>query len=154
MIEFERTRDYKLIRSIVTHPRVYRPSIVSDAAPAREDFTVDEDERIWYVLVKERHIPIGFFMLVPETEDRWYLHVCFLPIGWGSSAVRAGRKLAPWLRYHSRCKTLCAAIPVYNRLAVHFAERCGAVYAGLSPRSIKKDGRFYDQALFEKKVTQ
>lgn len=145
---FERTFDYDLARAIVTHPKLYRPSQLSDFAPERGAYRVVEDPAIWYVLARgAAGDPLGLFMFVPRSPVWWEVHLCFLPGGWGRSRD-ISLACAHWFSEQTGCRKLSATVPAYNRLMHSLAARLGMERVGVLTASVRQAGRLCDQTIF------
>jgi RimJ/RimL family protein N-acetyltransferase len=146
MIWFERSFDYDLIRSIITHPAIY-PHMVSDGACAPEEYRPCEDSGISYMLVRDDDELIGMFMLVPQTSVCWEVHSCFLPNGRGR-AITAYKAGIQWIWENTPCRKLVGNTPSDNRLALRIAERAGLKVMGVNEKSLSRDGVLIDQVMF------
>jgi RimJ/RimL family protein N-acetyltransferase len=146
LIVFERTRDYALVRAILTHPAIW-PWIGDDFAPPIDQWQPVEDERIWYVVARERGGLLGLFLFLPQSAVCWECHVSMLPEAWGGGALRAGREVIPWLAAHTGCRRLVAQIAASNPRAIRYAEACGFTRFGINSKSFMKSGKLEDQVL-------
>lgn len=145
-LTFERTEDWKLIREIALHPQIW-PQISDDFSPEPEVWQPVQNPEFWYVLARERGVPIGLFVFIPENPACWRSHVCILPEAWGSIARAACRNVFPWLWERTICKRIIGSIPVSNSLAILFAIQCGMLKYGVNPKSVMKNGKLEDQVL-------
>jgi RimJ/RimL family protein N-acetyltransferase len=146
MITFQRTYDYDLIESIMTHPQLYEAA-ADDFAPTRESFQPRTDSDIWYILVRFAGNVIGLFALAPQNAICWEVHTRLLPAAWGPIARAAAAALVPWVWENTGCRRLVTVCPSYNRLAIRFAERGGMTRYGVNPQSWQKGGALFDQVL-------
>jgi RimJ/RimL family protein N-acetyltransferase len=145
-LTFERTADLELVRSILTHPRIYR-HVGDDFAPAVEDFRPLDDSRLWYVVVRDRDEVLGLLLYVPRSAVMWEAHISMLPAGWGRAVeAAAGGFRWMWSQVPAVCFT--AMIPVSNPLACRVAEAAGMELVGRIPRSFARGGRVVDQLFF------
>lgn len=145
-ITFERTSDWDLVKKIATHPKIW-PTISDDFSPPRDKWQPVETSEIWYVLVRGKGVPIGFFMFAPETAVCWHSHICILPIAWGDVAHLACRLVFYWLWERTECRRIIGSIPVSNPLAIKFAVQCGMERYGVNPKSFMRRGQLEDQIL-------
>ena len=143
---FERTRDYELIRSIMSHRRIY-PFITDDLCPAVEDFRPAHSDAIWYMLAKDEGDLLGMWIFVPQNGICWEVHTCLLPVGWGERGARAARELAGWVWQHTECRRIITNVPECNRLALRFAMRAGMETFGRNKQSFLKSGKVHDQIM-------
>ena len=143
---FTRTTDYSVIRSIITHPKVY-PNVSDDFSPKREDFVPIEHPGIWYVLVSDGEELLGVFTFIPQNAVCWEVHTCLLPNAWGERAKDAGRGVIQWIWDNTPCLRIVTNVPRYNRLALGFALQSGLKQFGNNSRSYMKKGKLHDQIL-------
>lgn len=146
MVSFERTRDLALVRSIVTHPRVYR-GVLSDFAPTPEAYQPPDNESYWYLIPKRLNVPLGVFVFVPQSPVWWEAHMALLPQAWGEAA-EISKAMVAWLAQHTSCRKITAHVPQYNRLMIHLAKRIGMTHVGVNTRSVRKNGTLHDQQIF------
>lgn len=145
MLTIERTFDYELVRSFITHPRVYG-SLTDDGCGPADSFKPCESEAVIYALVKLDGEPAGVFMFVPENSVTVQVHTCMSPRVWGQSDV-AARMTAHWLFTTTGVVRINTQVPVYNKLAERLALRAGMKQYGLCPKAFLKDGKLWDIAL-------
>lgn len=143
---FERSRDWELIKRIVTHPKVY-PFISDDFSASRDQWEPIKDESIWYVVVRDGEEALGLWAFIPENAICWKVHTCLLPAAWGAKARKAAEELAPWLWANTPCLRVITDVPEDNRLAFHFALVVGMKEFGVNPKSYMKHGRLHDQIM-------
>lgn len=143
---FERCRDYGLIRSIMTHPRVYQ-HISDDGSPDVAEFQPVESEALWYVVVRDGEKVLGLWLLVPQNSICWEIHTCLLPEAYGQTGRRAAVEMAEWIWANTPCRRLITTVPVSNLLAHRFAVRSGMREFGRNPASFLKNGALHDQIL-------
>lgn len=146
MIRFERTRDYALVASILTHPEIY-PYLISDGAPSRDEFTPGRGEHLWYVLAFDGDDFLGLFFCVPLNAVTWELHTCLLPGSARRHAIAVYREGLAWLWANSPCRKAVGFIPEDNGRALAVALRGGLTKIGVLTKSIQKGGRLLDQTI-------
>lgn len=144
MITFERSFDYALIRTIVTHPRIW-PFISDDGSPPVEQYRPIESEAVWYVVARDGAEILGLWMLHPHNAVCWEIHTCLLPGAWGDRALEAARLFPEWIWANTVCRRVVTNVPDYNRVALKFAWRSGMLEYGVNPASFLKNGKLYDQ---------
>jgi RimJ/RimL family protein N-acetyltransferase len=142
-MRFEPTRNYGLIRGILTHPAIFR-HVTDDAAPAPADFRPNEDERIIYLLAWDGAELLGLVMFVPQGAVCLDVHVAFLPTAWGERAHDAMRGAVAWAFVHTGCARIVGAVAVSNPLAIAFAKSTGFAEWGRNPSSFLKNGKLRD----------
>ena len=142
---FQRTLDTDLIRSVITHPRIW-PAISDDFSGKSEDFQPSTEPSTWYIAVREGETLLGLFILTRQTGVCAELHTCLLPIAWGRS-TEIGRQLFDWVWENSVCERIVTNVPEFNRLALRASKRVGMTQFGFNERSFKKSGKLWGQIL-------
>ena len=149
MIRLERSKDYRLIRDIITHPRLY-PWIKSDDHPPAEKFWPAETDTIHYMLAYNDAELLGVVMVHPiHTLATWEIHHCIMPIGW-PSVDKIAEEVFLYLWTETPCQTAVGFTPVCNKLACRFALRVGMHKVGVISNGYRKDGRLYDIMVTER----
>lgn len=143
---FERCTDDALIRSIVTHEKIW-PHVGDDFTPPAEAWRPECAPYLLYLLCREGDEVLGLWLFVIRGAC-WETHACMLPGAWGAQATRCARELFAWLWRATPCRRLVASIPVYNRPALAFAARIGMTRFAVNERSYMRDGELHDQILF------
>jgi RimJ/RimL family protein N-acetyltransferase len=147
MISIAPSRDWKLLRSIATHPKVYK-YLTDDNCPAPEDFVFPENSPNLFVLATHHDKPIGFWMLdISGTE--YEVHTAMLPEARGPLAHEAAQSLLIWLWSETDCMTLKTKVPAYNRLALAYAKAAGMRECGILPKSYLRNGIMVDQIMLD-----
>jgi RimJ/RimL family protein N-acetyltransferase len=144
---YTRTADLDLVRSILTHPRIY-PWAGDDSAPAAEGFQPNPDDRIWYVLVHDGVELLGLLVFLPHVSVCWEVHCALLPCAWGPRTAEALSGAFGWIWARTECRRVVAAVPAGNKLACRLAFRAGMDVEGVRPGSWLKRGRLEDLILF------
>lgn len=149
VISLQRTYDFPLIKSIITHRRLW-PHIASDFHPTWEDFEPNESEAIHYLLASIGDEHLGLFMthwiISPLT---WEVHHAILPSAWMYTDEIAAQA-EHWIFTETPCETIVGHTPTCNKLACRFALKRGMVESGRIPNGYKKDGNLYDILIFNK----
>lgn len=140
---FERTRDMKLVRDVMTHPRIW-PWITDDGTGPADQFTPPDLPSVWYVAVRDGNDFMGIWMFVPRNAICYEVHTCLLPKAWGSFAVEASRAMSRWMWENSPARRIVTAVPAYNRLALNLARNAGMTQYGTDPQSCLKGGKVWD----------
>ena len=146
MITFERSKDYALIRQIMTHSRIWR-HITDDFSPSHEDFEPIQNDAIWYVMAKKYEVIIGLWVLIPDNHICWKIHTCLLPVAWGGFGLEAALQLPEWLWEHTECVRIITEVPEYNRVALKFAKAANMQQFGVNERAYMKHGRLQNLIL-------
>jgi RimJ/RimL family protein N-acetyltransferase len=143
---FEYTTDAALIRSIVTHPKIW-PDVSDDFTPAADDWRPGfASARPLYLVPKDGAEVLGVWLFEARGAC-WEIHTSFLPEAWGPRARQASAEMLAWLWSHTACRRLITNVPSYNRRALRFAERAGLTQFGVNERAYLKDGTLHDLIL-------
>lgn len=139
----ERTQDVQLIRTIMTHPKLY-PHLTDDFSPAPEDFQPVEHDSYIYLLVRDGDDLLGLFFFHPHTVSIWEVHTCLLPGAWGERGKAAAISSREWIWENlPHCLRIITNVPTYNRLALRFAQTAGMEQFGKNPDSFVKSNKVY-----------
>lgn len=143
----QRTRNARLIKSILTTPQIYE-EITEDVAPSAEDFEPQLTPGIEYVMIldDDRGI-IGLFILIRQNFVLAEIHTCLLPTHRGKTALEAAQTMIQWIWSETHYQRFITTVPVYNKKAIWFAGRSGMVRYGLNPKSYLKKGCLWDSVL-------
>jgi RimJ/RimL family protein N-acetyltransferase len=138
-VVIERTKDWELIKRIVTDKSVYS-KVSDDESPAAKDWQPSQHEQAYYLLVKNGIDELGIFYVAPQNGVTYQVHTCLLPHAYGPKAAVAAKELLDWVFENTNCERLVTEIPEYNSLALRFALKAGMEKYGYNPKSFKKDG--------------
>lgn len=144
MITFERTRNYRLIREVLVHPKIW-PFISDDASPPVEEFQPVEHDAFRYILAYCDDTLLGLWMFVPQNGVCWEVHTALLPVAWGLLGQSAAKALPGWIWENTPCRRIVTNVPSSNRLALHFALKAGMKIYGVNEGSYLKAGILRDQ---------
>lgn len=142
-LNFTRTRDWALIKKIVTESHNFR-QIADDGAPQPENWAPIKNDAVWYVLIKDAKNTLGVWAFFPETSIAWRAHICFLPIAYGRT-LRATKELFQWIWANTPCQRIVGAIPRSNRLALKLVHNAGCQAFGIDRKSFLKNGVLEDR---------
>lgn len=145
-MNFERSTDWKLIKAVVTHPRIY-DVIADDFSPSQDDWQPVESDRFWYVLAKDGEELLGLWAFHPLNGVCYEVHTCLLPNSWGSRARIAAKEVQTWAWLNMPCRRVVTEVPAFNRLALKFAKDAGFIEYGINPKSYLKHGTLHDIVL-------
>lgn len=148
-IRFERTRDYELIASIMTHPKLYG-WLADDFYPAPENFWPNASESIYYLLAFDGEECLGLCITHPINQLLWEVHHALLPKSWGQRAQRIGEAFEQWLWEFTPAVKAIGFTPSCNRLALAYARRAGMREAGRIERAYQRRFELHDLVIFEK----
>jgi hypothetical protein len=138
---FERTHEYELVRRILTDPGIYR-RMGEDGLPPPDEFEVNRDPRIWYVVAFDEGGLLGLFAFLPDTSICWQVHAALLRGIPPRVTHQVGREILPWIWSHTPCERVIARVPEINRAAVRFGQQAmGLIVHGFDPQSFCWGGR-------------
>lgn len=139
----EPSRDYALIRSIITDPAIYGRTVDDYSVPV-EDFQPIQSDRVMYAIARDGEQLLGLFILVESNGIMLEIHTCLLPCAYGSKASLAALAILDWIWTHTRCQRLITNVPAHNRLAQRFALAAGMTVFGVNPLSFQYRGQLED----------
>jgi RimJ/RimL family protein N-acetyltransferase len=145
-VTFARTRDFELVRAVLTHPSQYRMAS-EDGTPTPQDWRPNEHELIWYVEARLCKDVIGIFTFIPQNAVCYEIHAAVLPSAWGEQSSAALRGVIAWMFANSEARRIVASIPEYNRLAIRLSRAAGMKHYGTNPSSFQRGGALHDQHL-------
>jgi len=137
-VTFKETRDWELIKDIVTHPKIY-PYVSDDFSPAPEQWEPIDSAVAHYVVIRDGDDLLGLWAFYEHTPIVWNVHTCLLPAAYGQRARRAAKEMAAWIWANTKCLRLTTEVPERNRLALHFARDAGMAEYGFNPASYMKN---------------
>jgi hypothetical protein len=143
-MDFQRTKDFELVREVLTRPCIY-PWIGDDYCPPVEEFRVNEHPDISYLAALGCKGMVGMFTLLPQNRVCWEVHVVMLP--WASKKEKweAARCLPAWLASHTPCRRLTAAVPASNWPALIYGTHgIGMRYVGRQQKAFMRGGQLRD----------
>lgn len=113
---FERSSDWALIKSIMTHPRIY-PHITDDFAVPAAEFEPVRSAELLYVVVRERDQALGLFLLEPRGGVQAEVHTCLMPAGWIRDSRAIATQAMVWLWENCpQVERLTTTVPRNNSL--------------------------------------
>ncbi len=146
MLRFERTRDYELVRSIVTHPRIW-PWHADDSSPRPAEF--EPPREAFYLAVRDGDELLGLIALVDYDRQSWEAHSCLLPHSWGERARRVYAEGIAWIWRNTPKTRIIGPIRADNRLSLRIAERSGMKPVGIRRGATRKQGKYHDSIVME-----
>lgn len=141
-LSIERTHDMAVVRSILSHPRVWQ-HLHDDGM--QEPSPVDHEGFFWMLVADDE--PAGVFLLHAHNTICYEVHTALLPRIWGTGANEAYQLCAAWVFEETPCLKVITHVPTYNLRALAFAERCGFCREGLNRASFLKEGKLLDRHL-------
>lgn len=139
-----RTRDYKIIRELATHPRIF-PQIADDFTSDSKKWQPIASEQVCYLLAADGEGPFGFGIFIPDTWACWKAHTAFLPRSYGADARKSFDQMILWMWQNTTAKRLVGEIVRDNLLAIRFARRAGFAIYGINKKSYLRGGVLRDQ---------
>lgn len=149
MIELERTKDYDLVRMVMTNPKIY-PGLADDFYPAPENFWPTESDSIYYLMAMEDGKLLGIYITHPINTLTWETHHAILPENWGAKATEIGAAFEAWLWVNTPATKAVGFTPTSNPLAIRYAKKAGMQEAGRLDKCYQKDFALYDIVIFSK----
>ncbi len=146
MINFSPTRDLDLVKSIMTHVKVWE-YISDDGSPPPQEFNPCDSPHVLYLLCYDGDILLGMWMFSQVNYVTVEVHTCLLPQHGFHRSREAAKLAAQWIWDNTQCQRIITNVPRKNRIARKFAEAAGLVQFGLNPSSFMKDGMLQDQIL-------
>ena len=144
---FEQSTDWPLIKSIVTHPRIW-PWVTDDFSGPPEAWEPIANPNVAYVIARDGDEVLGLWFLHPHSKVCWEIHTCLLPTCGSRRALEAGRQMIAFVWANTPCRRLITNVPAFNRHAARFAEKAGMQQFGRNPRSFMRAGQLIDQVLY------
>lgn len=138
-------KDLELIKSAITHPRVWG-SVSDDANSSAEEFTPIISDSVIYLGMFVDGQFYGLFMLHPHNAVCWEVHTCLLPNAWGKASVFANTCIE-WVFRETDCQRLITNVPSGNALAKRLAMSAGMQVFGINQKSFLKNGILIDQTM-------
>lgn len=144
MITIKPTKDYQLIKSILTTPILYE-EIVDDGVCSPDDFKVNPN---WlYLLAKDDETILGLILLHDVNSITVQGHINILPQFWGKRYDDVVKKSLEWLRENTKALKVVATIPEDCIEVLNAAKRWGFKVEGFSPKSIKRKNKLQGRYL-------
>lgn len=143
-IKLFRSRDYRAIRELATHPRIF-PHVSDDFTSDPKTWSPIESELVNYLLATDDEGPFGFGIFIPDTWACWKSHMGFLPRSYGNLALSSFRKMLDWMWQNTSARRLVGEIARDNKLAIRFARRAGFSIYGVNQKSCLRGGVLRDQ---------
>ena len=142
---FERTRDFGLVRAVLTHPSQVR--MASDDGTDLASWSPCEDERVCYITAREGDAVLGIFTLIGQNAVCYEIHAALLPFAWGARTRTALRGALAWSFENTPVRRIVCGIPTYNKLAIKLAKDCGFRAYGRNPASWLRHATLHDLVL-------
>ncbi len=147
MIRFEPTKDYALVRSVLTSLEIW-PAIADDFSGDPERFQpIDSLATIGYVAVWDGSNLCGIFTFAYQNAVCWEIHCSLLRHAHGRKARKIAEHLARWIWHATRCRRLVATINRSNYTAIQFAKWAGFEVIGVNEKSVLRHGRLEDRVI-------
>lgn len=143
MIRFERTKDYGLIKRVMTDPGVY-PKITDDFSVSAEQFEPIQSDLLWYVAAWDNEQLLGVFLLAPRNGIEYQVHNYLLP-GSRRLALKVARLGLAWAWENIKCRRIIGVTPAHETAALKVAAAAGMTRFGLDEKSLMRGGVLYDQ---------
>ena len=139
-----RTRDYRAIRELILHPRVF-PHVCDDFTSNPDTWKPVESDLVTYLLATDEKGPFGLGIFIPDTWACWKSHMAFLPRSYGNQALTSFKTMLGWMWQNTSARRLVGEIARENKLAIRFARRAGFSIYGVNVKSKLRGGALVDQ---------
>ena len=139
-----RSRDYRAIRELILHPRIF-PHVSDDFTSNPEKWKPIESETVTYLLATDEKGPFGLGVFIPDTWACWKSHMAFLPRSYGNQALTSFKTMLGWMWRNTSARRLVGEIARENKLAIRFARRAGFSIYGVNVKSKLRGGVLVDQ---------
>ena len=148
-MDFERTRDFALIKRIVTTPRIWK-DVVDDYSPSPRRYQPSESEDIWSILIRDQGEIVGLFVFEMRSATVYEIHGFVLPEQWlKGKATAAAAGSIEYMFTHSPCRRVVAHVPIFeHRTRLRFPPQYGMTAFGIDRQSFSKGGKLYDRMCF------
>jgi hypothetical protein len=143
-VKIFRSRDYRAIRQLATHARIF-PHACDDFTANPEAWQPTESELIVYLLASDDRGPFGLGVFAPDNWACWKAHMGFLPCSYGNLALSSFKNMLEWMWRETQARRLVGEIVRDNTLAIRFARRAGFEIYGINKRSKLRGGVLVDQ---------
>jgi hypothetical protein len=139
-----RSRDYRAIRELVRHPRVF-PHVCDDFTSNPDTWKPIESDLVTYLLATDEKGPFGLGVFIPDTWACWKSHMAFLPRSYGNQALTSFKMMLGWMWQNTQARRLVGEIARDNKLAIRFVRRAGFSIYGVNLKSKLRGGVLVDQ---------
>lgn len=135
-----------LILDTLRHPLVY-PRIADDASPPADKLQLPRQPNIGYLGAWDGDTFLGLWVVDRRNAATVEVHTCLLPLAAGSKGLEAANACAEWIWANTDFDRIVTSVPVFNALALRFAERAGMVRYGENVGSYRKSGELHNEIL-------
>lgn len=147
VVTFARTTDLRLVRDIITDPRIW-PLVTDDLSGSPEEFRPTDHPAVWYVTATLNDAVVGMWTLVPHNGVCWEIHTYLIPGHGFHQGRQAAKGIVDWIWKNTPCRRLITNVPAFNRAARMLAVSAGMRKFGENPQSFLKNGVLCNQELF------
>ena len=146
MIRFELTEDTELIKSIVTHPRIWR-DLIDDFDGEPEEYEAKIHPQVLYAIAKEEGVALALCIFSLHSTICWEVTIMALDAGRGRAldVAEAGKK---WIFTKTPCLRLIGRVLKSNRLALKLNKAAGFKVYGVNKQCVMRNGKLEDVVLF------
>jgi hypothetical protein len=139
LITIEKSKNYKLIRDILTDPVIFKVCGLGDDI---KKFKVDKSYN--YLIVKQDKVVIGCYRLLALTSTTLKCHIQILPKYWGIPGLSDQCCVVAqnWIRENTKFNKCFTDVPVD---CVHVHEMCKRI--NWKPCGLIREGCFYNGKL-------
>ena len=143
---FEVTRDYALIKSVLTIPAIYA-GMHDDFSGPPETWEMERHPAVSYIAVRDGGELLGITVTAAHSMICVEAHNALLPhVGW-KRRLRAAKEFWSWLA-GCGCRRVIGKVPANNRYAIAFNKAAGMKIFGINEKAFMKDGGLQDEVWF------
>jgi len=142
MITIEYPTNPEQVLEVLNHPKVYKK--VRDDLSLR-NYKPNVDSTI-FLVIKNNGVLCGVVGITPFISASCQLHIALLPAIYGKRGEVAA-SIRGWVLMNTRYLKFFCIIPTYNKLAIHFAKRCGFKEEGLLTKLFLRDWKLHDMII-------
>lgn len=146
MITIHPTKDYELVREILTHPALFK--LTYGQGIKIEDYKVDET--LDYVVAFWDHEPVGLWTLKPVTNLVIDGHIGMVPKYWGTEVVQKAMDAGyQYLRNNTEYTKIMTSVPSNCLHVLKFMEEYKYKACGIIKEGVIYNQQLVDLLLFE-----
>jgi hypothetical protein len=146
MITVELSRDYALIKRIITDPDVYF-WLRDDFDPRPEDYQASDSPLIQYFVIRNDGAPVGLFLFGCSNTICWDMTVCMLVDGYGLIDQAIGELLKLVLDRIQLQRVTSRTLKT-NWIANVLNRKMGMTPMGVNTKCVQRNGKLEDHILW------
>lgn len=140
----ERTRDTELVRSILSHPELFKRSNLANL----DQLDPENQTDIIYLLVKNNNDIVGLSIVHTFNNSICcQIHVNYFPEYWGNGLADYSNLTLDWIFDNTDYQKVVAFAPDYYPQVKKHCEACGLKLEGYLLNSVLSDGKLDNQSI-------